>query len=406
MSARHVRLVAWRPMLGTSILSLIWAAVGGLWRTPATAAELPFMLGSWEGRAVEIHGDRPVPCPLRIEIIRQEGALLWGYDVWRPTDPTGAVSTYFLGIHLLGSLNPDGTGGVLAKEDAFFSFRFLDPTRMEVEYVGIGKSAARAFVATLFRRGGTPEAPPIPVCPDMAGSWQGTYRYPAPEGAITDVFRLDLVKQEADILWMDDVWHALDPDGGKPSANETRDRVIGGFAPDATRGVLAKPDARFAFRKLDDHRMEVEFARVGGSVEQAMAFYCVLRRDGETAPATEVEWPVLTGAWAGTADYPQTDGVKTSPVQIEISKQDGPLLWAENVWHPLGADSGQPGPLTVRESLRGSLHPAANSGVLAQAGAQFRFRILSPDRLQVEFVRLRPGPESPMAFYSLLERAK
>lgn len=405
MKARRMRLTTWRRVGALVGLAVGWGAASAFGPALVMAAEMPFMLGSWEGRAVEIQGDRPVPCPLRIEIIRQEGALLWGYDVWRPTDPTGAVSTEALGVRLMGSLNPEGTGGVLVKEGASFSFRFLDPGRMELEYVGIGQAAPRAFVTTMFRRSGTPATPPIPECPDMTGSWQGTYRYPAPEGAINDVFRLDLAKQEADILWMDDVWHALDPDSGQPRAAETRDRVIGGFAPDAMRGILAKPDARFAFRRLDDHRMQVEFARMGGSVEHTMAFYCILRRNGETESATEVEWPDLMGSWAGTASFPQSDGVKTNAFRIEISRQDGPLLWAENVWHPLGSDSGQPGAMIVRESLRGSLHPAANSGVLAQAGAQFRFRILSADRMQVEFIRLRPGAESPMAFYSLLERA-
>lgn len=405
MMARLVRLAAGRRVWGTLGRAVTWMAFGSLWAMPGLTAELPFMIGSWEGIATEISGEQRIQSPFRLEIVRQEEALLWGYEVRRIKDPTGAITPSQLpGARLLGSLNPDGSGGVLAKDNARMSFRLVDRNRMEVEYAAIGRDDWGAFMAVLHRSSGESASGDKPAYPDLAGSWQGAYRYPGAEAAIDDSFQLDLVKQEAESIWMDDVWHPLDPATGQPGAEVVKDRVVGTFGPGGRHGVLAKPDVWYAFRLLDENRLFVQFTRLGGTLEQAMAFNCVLRRDGESEPAFTNEWPVLTGAWEGSVRYPQLQDTRIGKLRIELTKQDGAQLWGENKWIPLDPETGQPGTGFEQVPLRGSLLPNGKSGRLAQPGIEVSFQVMSSDRLQVEVVRLHSGASPSTAFYGILER--
>jgi hypothetical protein len=379
------------------------AAVG------AESAAPPSLLGQWEGVAQEIRGGQKVASPFRIEVTRQEGPLLWADDVWHPLDKaTGKPSAQTQRDQMLGSLNPDGTGGVLAKQDARFSFRVLEANRLEVEFVCIRETEPAAFVMVLHRAGTpAPAAPAKPRFPDLAGAWHGSYRYPAKTGAIDDEFHIEVVRQDGECLWADDVWKPLDPATGKPGTVEKRERLVGGLSFDGKRGVLAKPDVRFAFTVVDANRLDMEFARFGGAAEAPMGFYVTFtRQPGGLAKAKPVALPDLRGNWEGDTYYPQPDGRKPSHLRIEVTKQDGALLWADNVWHPLDPATQQPGAKVARDGMAGSLHPDGTAGILAKAGARFSFKVLAPDRMLVEFVRLRAGMEPPTAFYAVLARQK
>ena len=362
----------------------------------------PNLVGTWEGRSSEIRGDQRMESDFRIEIARQDGELLWAYDVWHPTNPDGSVPATYQRDSLLGSVNPDGTGGVLAKEDARFAFRLLDENRMEMELVAIRQDNPSAFTAVLHRVPAEKEA----EIPDLTGTWRGAYRYPTVAGPMDDVFQWDILRQDAECLWVDDVWHPLDPATGKPGDTVVKDRLVGAFGPDGKRGVLVKPDARFAFRVLDENRLAVEFARVGGTLEKSTAFYVMLQRDGLAELAEAANPPALAGAWEGICRPPEADGAVTGPCRLEFTKQDGALLWADNVWHLLDPVTGKPGAESVRDPMVGSLHPDGTSGILVKAGAQFAFKILTPDRLQVEFTRFRAAGQPALAFHGVLNRVE
>ncbi len=93
--------------------------------------------------------------------------------------------------------------------------------------------------------------------------------------------------------------------------------------------------------------------------------------------------------------------------RIEVTRQEGRLLWADDVWHPLDPDTGKPLPEEKRDLLLGSLRPDGSRGVLAKADARFAFTVLSPARILVEIDCIRAeGTDSPTAFYTVLEQRK
>jgi hypothetical protein len=51
--------------------------------------------------------------------------------------------------------------------------------------------------------------------------------------------------------------------------------MLGSVSPDGTRGALAKPGARFAFRVIDQDHVELEFVELG---DDPTAFYAVFTR--------------------------------------------------------------------------------------------------------------------------------
>jgi hypothetical protein len=367
----------------------------------------PRLLGVWEGLSAEIRSDRRSTAPLRIDITRQEGSLLWADDVWHPWDATvGKLSATTRRDPLLGSLNPAGTAGILVKEDARFSFRIIDADRIEVEFVSIGKDEPAAFYALLSRKSPAPAAP-VAAPPNLAGSWRSAYRYPGATGPLESELQLDVVKQDGELLWADDVWHPLDPVTGKPGENAIKDRIVGSLSPDGTRGIMAKGDASFSLRIIDVNQLEVEFSRVGGSVESATAFYQTLARDGHGAdPENGAAAPAMVGAWEGTSRYAQPDGVKSAGFRLEVTRQDGLLLWGDDVWHPIDPATGKPRTEARRDPMVGSLRPHGQGGLLVKTGARFFFTVLSPDEVLVEFVRLRAGDQRPTAFYTVLKRVK
>lgn len=382
--------------------------------TLATASEaktpLPRLIGTWEGDYPEPVAGGRLAQHERLEVTRQEGPLLWADDVWFPIDPqTGKLSAEPRRDPLLGSLNAAGTGGMLVKQGARFAFKVLDQDRLEMEFVSIrsiGGFSPSAFY-TILVRNGAGKVTGGEKQPRLAGSWRGRYRYPVRTGGVQSVFQLDVVQQDGALLWVDDVWTTADPATGKDRPEQLhRDRMLGSLSPDGTRGVLAKESAVYAFKILGRNRMEAEFTRLGGTVEEITTFYSILQRGRIQPVAGSKRTPDLRGNWEGDCRYAQPDGVKSTRFRIEVTRQDGLLIWADNVWHPLDPATGQPGEQTRREPLIGSLHPGGREGVLAKPGARFALTILDRDRIRVEFVRMDAGGQLPMAFYSTLYRVK
>lgn len=371
----------------------------------ATGSFPPNLLGVWEGFSAEIREDRRFAAPFRIDITRQEGTLLWAEDVWRPWDAaTGKLSTATRRDPLLGSLNPEGSGGILVKQDARFALRIIDADRIEVEFVSVRPDSPAAFYTVLSRTGSTTAAT-VAASPDLAGSWRSPYRYPGVTGPLDSQLRLDVVRQDGELLWADDIWNPVDPATGKPGTSVLKDRLVGSLSPDGTRGVLAKADARFSLRVLDTSRIEVEFSRIGGTAESATAFYQTLDREGRGAgPEPGTATPAFLGTWEGASRYAQPDGVKSGTFRLEVTRQDGLLLWVDDVWFPIDPATGKTGTVPRRDPLVGSLQPDGRGGLLVKTGARFAFRFLAPDKILVEFVRLRVGGQIPTAFYTVLDR--
>lgn len=399
-------------MCTTRVLSCAVAAVLLLACPAATfgqgAPAQPVLLGVWEGFSTESRSGHRTAAPFRIEVTRQEGPLLWATDVWRPWDAAvGGFSDTTRRDALLGSLNPAGTAGTLVKEDARFSFRVVDADRIEVEFVSIRGSAPAAFYAVLRRTGlaaAAPSAAPSAV-PNLAGSWRSAYRYPGATGPLESELRLDVVRQEDELIWADDIWHPVDPATGEPGGSAIKEPLIGALSPDGSRGVLAKGDAYFSLRVLDANRLEVEFSRAGGAVESATAFFQTLARDGRGGgPERGSALPPMRGVWQGESRYAQPDGVKSATFRLEVTRQEGMLLWGDDVWHPIDPATGEPGTTIRREPVVGSLRPNGQGGLLVKPGGRFSFTVLAPDRILVEFVRLRAGEQLPTAFYAVLER--
>ncbi len=384
--------------------------LSGVMALGASGAELdamPDLLGTWKGQSQVLRDAGRVVAPFQIEISRQEGELLWAWDAWHPHDPAiGGMTAELRRDLLLGSLAPDGSHGVLAKENVWFAFRLLGKDRMEVKLTSLLPDAPAGYYAVLCR-GEEEEGLPAGSVPDLSGMWSGAARSPGPNGPIEDELRLDGVWQEAGLLWMDDVWHPVDPATGGPSEAEIRDRLTGGLDAVGSQGVLAKADASFSFRMLDPDRIEVEFIRLGGASENLTAVYSILQRGGGgVLPEPDGPAPDLGGAWEGSCRYPQPEGAVDSSVRIEIKRQAERLIWADNVWNPIDPITGQTGDRTWWDPMVGSLDVSGQSGVLVKPGVKFSFTLLAPDQMLLELVRIKPAGQQPMGFYVVLNRQR
>ncbi|MEI8243637.1 MAG: hypothetical protein WCI17_10250, partial [bacterium] len=347
-----------------------------------------------------------------IEFTRQDGRLLWASDVWRPIAP--AVGTGAPAVRrdpMLGSLAPDGRKGVLVKNGARFGFRLLDADHMEVEFVSfevVGDFKPTAFYAVLTREGAAARAPAITRPPSLLGSWRSPYRYAQAAGPLSASLHLEVTRQDGALLWINDIWPPVDPATGKPSTTEMRkDLLIGSLDATGRAGVVTKEGARFGLELLDADRMLVEFVRMGGHGQAPTAFYSILRRNGVEPAVTGTHAPDLRGNWESSSVYAQPAGPVTAPFRLQVMRQDGLLLWVDDIWHPLDPATGKPLPEEKRDPLLGSLRPDGSGGVLAKADARFAFTVLAPDRILVEFDCVRAeGNDSPTAFYTVLNRRK
>jgi hypothetical protein len=174
----------------------------------------------------------------------------------------------------MGSFNPEGSGGVLAKKDVAVRFKLLAPDLMEARFVRIGgeHDAATAF-SVLLRRGTEEAAPPAVKGVDLVGEWRGSYRFALPDRPVDSVMSLVITRQEGNALWGEDVWTQPGEKGAAPVAH--RDPMAGYLSPDGMQGALAKNGAGLTFRLLDADRLEVAFTRVD---DDPAAFFAVLTK--------------------------------------------------------------------------------------------------------------------------------
>ncbi len=368
---------------------------------------MPDLRGTWKGHSRVLRESGPAEAAFQIEVTRQEGELLWAWDVWHPRSPDGGKWVAPpRRDRLLGGLAPDGRRGVLVKENTWFSFQLDGENRMEVQCTRVFPDAPAGFFAELSRGEEETSLPDLSV-PDLSGIWSGAVQSPGPMGPVKDVLRLETVRQAGRLLWVDDIWHPVDSATGQPGADEVRDRLTGGLDAMGTKGVLVKADACFSLRQLDAERCEVEFIRFGGSVENITALSGVLgrnRADELVEPAGAV--PDLLGVWEGGCRYAQPDGVVDSSVRIDVNRQEGRLVWAENVWNPIDPITGQTGDRTWWDPMVGSLHASGRTGIMVKPGVKFAFTLLAPDRMLLELVRIKPAGQQPMGFYVVLKRQR
>ncbi|MEW6663597.1 MAG: hypothetical protein AB1512_00080 [Thermodesulfobacteriota bacterium] len=170
--------------------------------------------------------------------------------------------------------------------------------------------------------------------------------------------------------------------------------------------MLAKEGVQFAFRLAAPDLMELEmasFKNLGGL--PPTAFYAVLKR-AAVGRVSQAEVPNLSGSWAGRCIVAEPDHrERHGGVHLDLVRQDGELLWMDNVWSPSGPVTSTTDPKSVlRERMIGSLNPAGTGGVLTKEGVRMGFRLLSPDRMEVEFIRMGGARQAPTAFYTVLRR--
>lgn len=91
---------------------------------------------------------------------------------------------------------------------------------------------------------------------------------------------------------------------------------------------------------------------------------CVSVSADPTPSPSPTELPDLVGVWTGSYVYPNQDGTVTkSEETIEVTKQDGKLLWGRSSWRGGGDDGGL--------GFVGSLVGGGHEVVLADNGGGF-----------------------------------
>jgi len=386
-------------------------AAGMPWAADAVTSQPPNLVGTWEGEHAEANADGRLPMHFRLEIHRQEGALLWATDVWTPKDPqTGQLSSESRQDPMLGSLNSSGTSGVLVKEGAQLTFRILDQNRLETEFINvrtIGGFPPTAFYAILVRNG-QPPAPTWDKLPQLVDIWRGQYRYALLDGGYESEFELEVTRQDRELLWADDVWRPADAANaaGLEAGGSRRQRMLGSLSPAGNRGIMAKEYGVYSFKIIKKDLIEVEFVQMANTIADCAVFHAVLQRGRLHPLKTTKPLPNLVGKWTAECRYPLAEGARSKPVQLEITRQDGPLLWGENPWQAFDPVTDRPvGPLR-HDPFVGSLHASGRSGVLAKPGARFAFTVLDKDHLETQFVRILADGQPPLAFYTIFKRVK
>lgn len=334
------------------------------------------------------------------EITRQEGHLLWGIDIFHPVDPaTGKPLPKPIRDPFVGALGPGGDCGVLTKDGVQFTFRLVGPDEMELEMASFRKHGGlppTSFYAVLKR--GEIGSSSCNNWKDLSGSWRGRCQVVQGSALKPSSVRLDLVRQDDELLWVDDVWSPAGPLTPKTDPKDVlRERMLGSLNLAGTGGVLVKEGVRASFRLLAPDRMEVEYIRMGGSHEEATAFYAMLRREGEEPVAAAPQKGVnLVGTWTWSLpDRPEAAST------LVITRQEGNGLWAEDIWsQPVEKGAA---PVVRRDSMAGSLSPDQTRGALAKPGACLTFRVLDADHLEFAFTRIEG---EPTAYLGVLSRKR
>lgn len=241
--------------------------------------------------------------------------------------------------------------------------------------------------------------------PDLRGVWQATYAAPTATGRIVRQCSFEVTRQEGELFWGVDAWHPVDPKTGQASTEWIRSPFLGSLSPNGDGGAMAVEDMEYSFRLVGTDQMELEMVSlkdVGGF--PPTAFYAVLKRGGVGSLPTAT-WPALSGTWSGECLVAQPGKTRPSSVRLDFVRQDGELLWVDDVWSPLGPLTATTDPRSVlRERMVGSLNPAGTGGVLAKQGVSVAFRLVGPDRMEVEYIRVLGEHEEPTAFYAVLRK--
>lgn len=94
--------------------------------------------------------------------------------------------------------------------------------------------------------------------------------------------------------------------------------------------------------------------------------------------------PNLKGTWSGTYSYPTNDKtVETSELTIEITKQEGSIVWGTETWTDKGTE--------LKADLLGSLSTDNSSVILSEVGGFFSGNV-GDNSMRLRFVRTEDPP--------------
>ena len=241
--------------------------------------------------------------------------------------------------------------------------------------------------------------------PDLRGVWKTTYATPTEAGRLVRESSYEITRQEGQLFWGVDVWHPIDQATGKALAEWIRKPFVGSLGLNGDHGLFTVEGVQFSFRLVRQDEMELEMASfkdLGGFAPTA--FYAVLKR-GAVGAVQQGKWPDLSGSWRGQCLIAQPGELRLSGVRLDLVRQDGELLWMDDVWSPTGPITATTDSQTIlRERMLGSVNPAGTGGVLTKDGVRMSFRLLPPDRMDVEFIRMGGKHEAATAFYVTLRR--
>ena len=116
----------------------------------------------------------------------------------------------------------------------------------------------------------------------------------------------------------------------------------------------------------------------------AAAALCALPLVTAACGSSDSAVPNLKGTWTGTYSFPGSDEkLETSSLTLEITKQDGPVLWGVETWTDKGTE--------MRAELRGSLSSDNSSVILAEVGGFYSGNV-GDNSMRLRFVRTEDPP--------------
>lgn len=106
---------------------------------------------------------------------------------------------------------------------------------------------------------------------------------------------------------------------------------------------------------------------------------CVLPLAISACGGSDSAVPNLKGTWSGSYSYPTSEKtVETSDLTIDITKQEGSILWGTETWTDNGSE--------MTADLRGSLSTDNSSVILAEVGGFFSGNV-GDNSMRLRFVR-------------------
>lgn len=127
----------------------------------------------------------------------------------------------------------------------------------------------------------------------------------------------------------------------------------------------------------------------------AAALLCAAPLTLAACGGSESAIPNLKGTWSGNYEYPTPDKtIEKSPLTIEITKQEGSLLWGTESW----TNNGQ----SQSADVLGSLSSDNSSVILSSVGGFFSGNV-GDNSMRLRFVRT---DDPPTAFVVTVTRGK